>query len=135
MTASINAALRSKRVVTNYLCSLDLELGSSAREILERQRAGFERPSPQTAQDRTGNNCRMSGSRENGVEFCKRNADRDCATCLIKSTEVGTSHDGVGGAAVKVPHRGAVFVAGRASRIGAGLHEELIAIVRETFGI
>src|SRR6266480_4457711 len=132
MTASINAALRSNRVVTNYLCSLDLELGSSAREILERQRAGFERPSPQTAQDRTGNNRRMSSSREDGVEFCRRNANRNRAVCLVDGAEVGVSHDCIGRAAVKVPHRGAVFVAGRASRIGAGLHEELIAIVRET---
>ena len=71
----------------------------------------------------------MACCRENGIEPGGRNANRDSAICLVDGTEVSISDNRIGSAATEVTHRRAVLITTNAGRIGAGLDEELVAIV------
>src|SRR5438132_12609952 len=55
--------------------------------------------------------------------------------CLVDGTEVSISDNRIGGAAIEVTHRSAVFITRNSIRIGAGLDEELVPIVGKTFRV
>src|SRR6476620_1664853 len=77
----------------------------------------------------------MACCRENGVEPRGRNANRDLAICLVDGTEVSISDNRIGSAAVEVTHGRAVLITRHAGRIGAGLAEELVAVIGKTFRV
>ena len=77
----------------------------------------------------------MACCRENGIKPRGRNANRDLAICLVDGTEVSVSDDRIGRAAIEVAHGGAVLITRHAVPIGAGLDEELVAIIGKTFRV
>src|SRR5258708_32262606 len=77
----------------------------------------------------------MACCRQNGVELGSRNTNRDLAICLVDGTKVSISDDRIGGAATEVTYGRAVLITRHAGRIGAGLDEELVAIVGKTFRV
>src|SRR6476659_3573303 len=77
----------------------------------------------------------MACCRENGFEPGGRNANRDRAICLVDGTEVSISDNRIGGASTEVTHGRAVLITRNAVRIGAGLDEELVAIVGKTLRV
>jgi len=71
----------------------------------------------------------MACCRENGIKPRGRNANRDLAICLVDGTEVSVSDNRIGRAAIEVAHGRVVLITRHAGRLGAGLDEELVAIV------